>query len=70
MEQESDVVIYLWERGPDDHVALLTKKSRNGEEGEVPFLFEKQYSRMSEIGEYARVLTSPSCQESTTASSH
>jgi len=48
VEQESDVVIYLWERGPDDHVAILSK-SRNGEEGEVPFNFEKPYSRMSEI---------------------
>ena len=48
VEQESDVVIYLWERGPDDHVAILSK-SRNGEEGEVPFNFEKAYSRMSEI---------------------
>lgn len=48
VEQESDVVIYLWEPSPGEHLALLVK-SRDGEEGEVPFNFEKPYSRMSEI---------------------
>lgn len=49
VEQESDVVLYLWERGPDDHVVVIAK-SRDGETGEVEVDFEKPFSTMRERG--------------------
>lgn len=45
-ERESDGVMYIWRRGPGDHVGVLTKVREGGTAGEFPINFEMAYSRM------------------------
>ena len=47
VEQESDVVIYVWESGPGRHL-LVVPKVRGGEVGEVEIVFDKAHSKMFE----------------------
>lgn len=45
-EQEADSVMYIWERGKDDFVGIVTKVREGGEGGEFPIVFEKAFARM------------------------
>lgn len=45
-ERESDGVVYIWERGENDFVGVVTKVREGGMAGEFPIDFQKPFSRM------------------------
>lgn len=47
VERESDGVMYIWERGPNDFVGVLTKVREGGMAGEFPIQFDKPHSTMT-----------------------
>ena len=55
IEQDADVVLFLWQRGEQDRKDKITRlkiaKHRNGPTGEIEMLFDSEFTRFRDFGE-------------------